>query len=169
MITRRRLLTASPALAAVWAARARAAAAPLERTTMTGHISRNGSRPSVKGPAECFTGSVRVDPLFQVPAPGKVSGGLVTFEPGACSNWHTHPCGQILMVVSGFGWTQCWGEARQDIGPGDVIWCPPGHKHWHGATDTTGMSHIAVQEHLGDGKVVEWLEPVTDQQYLQKE
>jgi quercetin dioxygenase-like cupin family protein len=169
MMTRRRLLAAFPTLAALLAVAAKAGARPIERTNMTGHISRNGSRPSVKGPAECFTGSVRVDPLFQVPEPGRVTGGLVTFEPGARSNWHTHPCGQTLIVVSGFGWTQCWGEARQEVGPGDVIWCPPGHKHWHGATATTAMSHIAVQEHLGDGKVVDWLEPVTDEQYLQKE
>jgi quercetin dioxygenase-like cupin family protein len=133
-----------------------------------GHISRNGSRPSAKGPADWFTGSVRVDPLFQVPEPGRVTGGLVNFEPGARSNWHTHPCGQTLIVVSGVGWTQCWGEALQEIRPGDVIWCPPGEKHWHGATDTTAMAHIAVQEHLGDGKVVEWLERVSDAQYLQQ-
>jgi quercetin dioxygenase-like cupin family protein len=115
-------------------------------------ITRNGSQPSGKGPAEYFTGSVRVDPLFQAPDPGRVTGGLVTFEPGARSNWHTHPRGQTLIVTSGVGWTQCWGEPKQEIRPGDVIWCPPGEKHWHGATLTTAMSHIAIQEHTGDGK-----------------
>jgi len=168
MITRRRFLAASSASVAFPTASAKMADGALERTESMGHISRNGSRPSTKGPAEYFTGSVRVDPLFQVPDPGRVTGGLVTFEPGARSNWHTHPCGQTLIVVSGEGWTQCWGEARQDIRPGDVIWCPPGGKHWHGATATTAMSHIAIQEHLGDGKVVEWLERVTDEQYLKQ-
>ncbi len=120
-----------------------------------------------RGRADYFTGSVRVDPLFQNPEPSRVTGGLVTFEPGARSNWHTHPRGQTLIVVSGVGWTQCWGEPKQEIRPGDVIWCPPGHKHWHGATATTGMSHIAIQEHNGDGKVVEWLERVSDKQYLE--
>ena len=128
-------------------------------------ISRNGTRPSAKGPAENFTGAVRVDPLFAAPDPNRVAGGLVTFEPGARSNWHTHPRGQTLVVISGTGWHQCWGEAKQEIRPGDVIWCPPGHKHWHGATATTAMSHIAIQEKDDDGKVVDWLEPVSDEQY----
>lgn len=100
--------------------------------------------------------------------PPLVTGGLVTFEPGARSAWHTHPLGQTLIVVSGCGWTQCWGEPKVEIRPGDVIWCPPGHKHWHGATATTAMSHLAIQEHAGDGKVVEWMEQVTDAQYLSK-
>jgi quercetin dioxygenase-like cupin family protein len=129
-------------------------------------IKRNGSRPSAKGPAETFTGAVRVDPLFQAPDPARVTAGLVTFEPGARSAWHTHPLGQILVVVSGCGWTQCWGGPKEEIRAGDVIWCPPDHKHWHGATATTAMSHIAIQEHAGDGKVVVWLEHVTDAQYL---
>lgn len=129
-------------------------------------IKRNGSRASIKGAAETFTGNVRVDPLMQGPAPSRMTSALVTFEPGARSAWHTHPLGQTLIVVSGLGWTQCWGEEKVEIRPGDVIWCPPGHKHWHGATSTTAMAHIAIQEHNGDGKVVDWLEHVTDEQYL---
>ena len=128
-------------------------------------ITRNGSQPSGKGPAEYLTGSVRVDPLFQAHDPGRATGGLVTFEPGARSNWHTHPRGQTLIVISGVGWTQWWGERKQEIRPGDIIWCPPGEKHWHGATATTAMSHIASQEHDGDGKVVEWLERVSEKEY----
>jgi quercetin dioxygenase-like cupin family protein len=129
-------------------------------------IRRSGSQPSQKGPADNFTGAVRIDPLFAAPAPARVSGGLVTFEPGARSAWHTHPLGQTLIVTSGVGWTQCWGEPKTEIRAGDVIWCAPGHKHWHGATATTAMSHIAIQEHAGDGKVVDWLEKVSDEQYL---
>jgi len=128
-------------------------------------IRRNGSRPSLKGPVENFTGNVRVDPLFQSPGPAQFGGALVTFEPGARSAWHTHPCGQTLIVTAGFGWTQCGGEAKVGIRPGDVITCPADTKHWHGATPTTAMSHIAIQE-AKDGKVVAWLEKVTDEQYL---
>ena len=128
-------------------------------------IKRNGSRPSAKGPAEYFTGAVRIDPLFEAPAPARVRGASVTFEPGARSAWHTHPLGQALIVTSGLGWTQCWGEPKQEIRPGDVILCPPGKKHWHGATPTTAMTHIAIQEAL-NGKVVDWLEKVSDEQYL---
>ena len=128
-------------------------------------IKRNGSEPSAKGPAEYFTGTVRIDPLFEAPAPARVRGASVTFEPGARSAWHTHPLGQALIVTSGLGWTQCWGEPKQEIRPGDVILCPPGRKHWHGATPTTAMTHIAIQEAL-DGKVVDWLEKVSDEQYL---
>ena len=129
-------------------------------------IKRAGSRPSTKGSAQYFTVDVRVYPLFDAPAPAHVSGGLVTFEPGARSAWHTHPLGQTLIVVSGCGWTQCWGGPKEEIRPGDVISCPPEHKHWHGATSTTAMSNITVKEHTGDGKVVEWLEHVTREQYL---
>jgi quercetin dioxygenase-like cupin family protein len=118
-----------------------------------------------KGPVENFTGNVRVDPLFQSPGPAQFGGALVTFEPGARSAWHTHPCGQTLIVMSGLGWTQCEGEAKVEIRPGDVITCPADTKHWHGATATTAMSHIAIQE-AKDGKVVAWLEKVTDEQYL---
>ena len=129
-------------------------------------IKRNGSQQSGKGPVDYFTGAVRVDPLFQAPDPARVTGGSVTFEPGARSAWHTHPLGQTLIVVSGLGWTQCWGEPKVEIRPGDVIWCPPGKKHWHGATPTTAMTHIAIQERDATGKVVDRLEKVSDDQYL---
>jgi len=128
-------------------------------------LKRSGSQPSQKGPAEYFTGNVRIDPLFQAMPPSTVSGSLVTFEPGARSAWHTHPMGQHLVVVSGVGWTQCEGGLKKEIRAGDVISCPCGKKHWHGATNTTAMSHIAIQE-AKDGKVVEWMEKVTDEQYL---
>jgi quercetin dioxygenase-like cupin family protein len=127
-------------------------------------IKRNGSQPSAKGPAEFFTGTVRIDPLFQAPAPARMQGASVTFEPGARTAWHKHPLGQILIVTAGCGWTQCEGEPVVEIRAGDVIWCPPNHRHWHGATPTTAMSHIAIQEAL-DGKVVEWMEKVSDAQY----
>ena len=127
-------------------------------------IKRNGSQPSAKGPADYFTGTVRIDPLFEAPAPARVRAASVTFEPGARSAWHTHPLGQALIVTAGLGWTQCWGEPKQEIRPGDVILCPPGKKHWHGATPTTSMTHIAIQEAL-NGKVVEWMEQVSDEQY----
>ena len=128
-------------------------------------LTRNGSQPSVKGPDEWFTGHVRIDPIhLEAREPSRLTSAIVTFEPGARSNWHTHPLGQLLIVTSGKGWTQCEGEPRVEINAGDTIWCPPGHKHWHGATSSTAMSHIAVQEML-DGKNVEWLEPVTDLQY----
>src|SRR5262245_54031360 len=127
-------------------------------------IRRVGSRPSGKGSAEYFTGSVRVDPLLEVPAPARVAGAMVTFEPGARTAWHTHPLGQNLIVTAGCGWAQREGDPVETIRPGDVIWFAPGEKHWHGATATTGMTHIAIQERL-DGKAVDWLEHVTDEQY----
>ena len=127
-------------------------------------IKRNGSQPSAKGPQDYFTGAVRIDPLFEAPDPARARGANVTFEPGARSAWHTHPLGQTLIVTSGLGWTQCWGGPKEEIRPGDVIWCPPGVKHWHGATPTTAMSHIAIQE-AQNGKVVDWMEKVTDEQY----
>jgi len=127
-------------------------------------IRRSGSQPSSKGPADWFTGLVRIDPLFEAPEPARVRGASVTFEPGARTAWHSHPLGQTLIVTSGLGWTQCWGGPKEEIRPGDVIWCPPGVKHWHGATPTTAMSHIAIQEAL-DGKVVEWMEKVSDEHY----
>ena len=127
-------------------------------------IKRNGSRPSNKGPAETFTGAVRVDPLFAAQDPSRTSGGAVTFEPGARSAWHTHPRGQILIVTAGSGWVQRWDGSRQDMKPGDVVWIPPGVKHWHGATATTAVTHFAIQEHE-NGKVVDWLEKVSDEQY----
>ena len=128
-------------------------------------LRRGGSQPSGKGPAQYFTGQVRIDPLFSAPAPARVACASVTFEPGARSAWHTHPLGQILVVTAGCGWTQCEGEPIVEIRPGDVIWCPPGHRHWHGATPTTAMTHIAIQEAL-DGCNVVWMEKVTDEQYL---
>jgi quercetin dioxygenase-like cupin family protein len=127
-------------------------------------VRRCGSRPSAKGPAEYFTGNVRVDPLFETPDPARASGASVTFDPGARSAWHTHPLGQTLIVTSGCGWVQSEAGPKVEIRPGDVIWCPPNEKHWHGATTTTAMTHIAIQEQL-NGKVVEWLEKVTDEQY----
>ena len=128
-------------------------------------IKRNGSQPSQMGPSEYFTGKARIDPLFQSPGPAQFGGAAVTFEPGARSAWHTHPCGQTLIVTAGLGWTQCWGEEKVEIRPGDVVTCPPDKKHWHGATDKTAVTHIAIQESK-DGKNVDWLEKVTDEQYL---
>jgi quercetin dioxygenase-like cupin family protein len=127
-------------------------------------IKRCGLQPSVKPPAEYFTGTVRLDPLFQSGAPARANGNGVTFEPGARTAWHTHPLGQILIVTAGCGLTQRWGGLVEEIRPGDVVLIPPGEKHWHGAAPTTAMTHIAIQEQL-DGKQVEWLEKVTDQQY----
>lgn len=129
-------------------------------------IKRNGSPPSVKGPAENFTGAVRVDPLFQAPDAARASGGSVTFEPGARSAWHTHPLGQTLVVTSGLGWTQCWGGRVEEIRPGDVVWCPLGVKDWHGDTPATAITQIAIQERDAEGKVGDWMEKVTDAQYL---
>jgi quercetin dioxygenase-like cupin family protein len=128
-------------------------------------IKRSGSQPSSKGPAEYFTGSVRIDPLFQAPEPARVNCAHVTFEPGARTAWHTHPLGQTLIVTSGSGLAQRWGGAIEEIRPGDVIWFAPGEKHWHGAAPATAMTHVAIQERL-DGSAVEWLEPVSDEQYL---
>lgn len=130
------------------------------------YITRAGSQPSQKGPEEYFTGEVQLEPLFQSEPPARTSATLVTFEPGARSAWHTHPLGQKLIVVSGIGWTQLEGEAKEEIRAGDVVICPPNTRHWHGATSTTGMSHIAIQEVL-DGKYIDWMEKVSDEQYLQ--
>ena len=127
-------------------------------------ITRIGTRPSTKGPGDWFTGTVRIDPLFDTMAPARVAGASVTFEPGARTAWHTHPLGQTLIVSAGSGWAQRWGGPIEEIRPGDVIWFPPGEKHWHGASPATAMTHFAVQESL-DGKVVEWLEKVSDEQY----
>ena len=127
-------------------------------------IKRSGSQPSAQGSADYFTGTVRIDPLFQTPEPGRSFGASVTFEPGARSAWHTHPLGQTLIVTSGCGLVQCWGGPVRKIRPGDVVSCPPGEKHWHGATANTAMTHIALVELL-DGKGVDWLEKVTDEQY----
>lgn len=127
-------------------------------------IKKNGTQPSGKGQVEYFTGNVRIDPLFEASDPARARGASVTFEPGARTAWHIHPLGQTLIVTSGCGWAQSESEPKVEIRPGDVIWFPPNEKHWHGATTTTAMTHIAIQEAL-DGKVVEWMEKVSDEQY----
>ena len=127
-------------------------------------IKRNASRPSGKGPADWFTGNVRLDPLLETPDPARVRCATVTFEPGARTAWHTHPLGQTLIVTAGLGWVQSEGGPVEEIRPGDVIWFPPEEKHWHGASPDTAMTHIAIQEAL-NGKVVEWMEHVSDAQY----
>ena len=127
-------------------------------------IRKSGSQPSGKGPEEYFTGSVRIDPLTQTTEPARVSCAHVTFEPGARSAWHWHPLGQTLIVTSGCGWVQSEGGPKVEIHAGDVVWCPPNGRHWHGATQTTAMTHIAIQEAL-DGKAVNWMEKVSDEQY----
>ena len=127
-------------------------------------IKRVGSQSSGKGPADWFTGTVRIDPLFTAPDPARVGGALVTFEPGARTAWHTHPFGQTLVVTAGCGWVQRDGGTVEEIRPGDVVWFPPGEKHWHGATPTTAMSHIAIQERLNDSPV-DWMEQVSAAQY----
>jgi quercetin dioxygenase-like cupin family protein len=128
-------------------------------------IKRNGSQASAKGPLDWFTGSVRIDQPFGGPEPARVAGAVVTFEPGARTAWHTHPLGQTLIVTAGCGWAQNLGGVREEIRPGDVVWFAPEEKHWHGATASMGMTHIAVQEKL-NGKVVEWMEQVSEAEYL---
>ncbi len=128
-------------------------------------IQRNGSQASIRGPADWFTGTVRIDPLFlEAEEPARATGAGVTFEPGARTAWHTHPLGQTLIVTAGCGLAQREGGPIEEIRPGDVVWFPPGEKHWHGAAPTTFMTHVAIQEQL-DGKTVEWLEQVSDEQY----
>jgi len=127
-------------------------------------IKRAGSQPSAKGNGDWFTGSVRIDPLFQAPAPARAAGAMVTFEPGARTVWHTHPLGQTLFVIAGVGRAQREDGEVEEIRPGDVIWFAPGERHWHGASPAAAMTHIAIQESL-DGKMVEWMEKVTDDQY----
>jgi quercetin dioxygenase-like cupin family protein len=127
-------------------------------------IKRSGSQPSTKGSAEYFTGMVRIDPLFQANDPARAVGVSVTFEPGCRTAWHSHPLGQTLIVIAGCGLVQRWGAPIEEIHAGDVVWFPPGEKHWHGATLTTAMTHIAIQEQL-DGKTVDWMEKVSDEQY----
>jgi quercetin dioxygenase-like cupin family protein len=127
-------------------------------------IKRVGSLASIKGPEDWFTGTVRLDPLFQADAPARVAGASVTFEPGARTAWHTHPLGQTLIVTSGCGRAQREGGPIEEIRPGDVVWFPPGEKHWHGAAPTTAMTHIAIQEAL-DGRAVDWMEKVREEQY----
>jgi quercetin dioxygenase-like cupin family protein len=127
-------------------------------------IKRSGARPSRAGSAEYFTGAVRIEPLLEAPDPARVRGASVTFEPGARTAWHTHPLGQTLIVTSGRGRVQIWGGAVEEVQPGDVVWFPPGEKHWHGATPTSALTHIAIHEAL-NGKNVDWLEQVSDDQY----
>ena len=127
-------------------------------------ITRRGAQRSTKGPAEYFTGNVRIDPLYQPKAPARYSASYVSFDPGARSAWHTHPLGQTLIVTAGTGWVQQEGGMKQEVQPGDVIWTPPGVKHWHGASATNAMTHLAITESL-DGKNVQWMEKVTDAQY----
>lgn len=127
-------------------------------------ITRNGAQPSAEGPADWFTGTVRIDPLFQAGTPARATGASVTFEPGARTAWHTHPLGQTLIVTAGSGLVQREGGPIEKIQPGDVVWFAPGEKHWHGAAPTTAMTHLAIQEQL-DGKAVEWLEKVSAEQY----
>lgn len=130
-------------------------------------ITRTGTRPSMKGPADWFTGSVRIDPLYPAAAPARAAGNTVTFEPGARTAWHTHPLGQVLIVTAGLGRVQRLGGPIEEIHPGDVVWFEPGEKHWHGAAPDTAMTHIAIQEEL-DGKAVDWMEQVSDEQYQGK-
>lgn len=138
----------------------------MKKGRRTMEIKRNGTQPSIKGPADWFTGNVRVDLLFQASEPARVAGASVTFEPGARTAWHTHPLGQTLIVTAGRGLVQREGGAVQEVNPGDVVWFPPLEKHWHGASPTTSMTHIAIHESK-DGKTVDWLEHVTDEQYAQ--
>ncbi len=133
-----------------------------KRCTM--EITRIGSQPSAKGPEDWFTGAVRIDPLFQANDARLAAAANVTFEPGARTAWHTHPLGQTLIILSGCGWVQREGGSVEEVHPGDVVWFEPNEKHWHGATATNGMSHIAIQENL-NGKVVDWMEKVSDEQY----
>ena len=130
-------------------------------------IKRSGSQPSAKGPPDYFTGTVRIDAPFAGEDPARVGGATVTFEPGARTAWHTHPLGQTLIVTSGLGWVQREGGPVEEIRPGDIVWIAPGEKHWHGATSTTAMTHIAIAEKL-NGSPVDWMEKVTDEQYLRK-
>jgi quercetin dioxygenase-like cupin family protein len=129
------------------------------------HVLRAGSSKAIEGPAEWFTGRVRIDRIFAAPAPARVGIAVVNFEPGARTHWHTHPLCQALLVTDGVGWTQCEGGPKTEIRPGDLIWCNCGRRHWHGATDTTAMQHVAINESL-DGKAVDWQEPVSDATYL---
>jgi quercetin dioxygenase-like cupin family protein len=167
------MIAATGSLAALHAARPAAsqqglgdpsALRPVLERNAEMEIKRNGSQPSGKGSTDYFTGSVRVDPLFQAPDPARAGGAYVTFEPGARTAWHTHPLGQTLIITSGVGLVQRWGGPIEEVRSGDVVWIPPGEKHWHGATAATAMTHIAVAERL-DGKTVDWMEKVSDEQY----
>jgi quercetin dioxygenase-like cupin family protein len=163
--SRRQAIVAAAGFTAFAALAAKAQNSNVKRSAILEiDIKRNGSRSSTKGSSDWFTGSVRVDPLFQAPDPGRVSGGQVTPEPGARTAWHTHPLGQTLVVTAGLGWVQREGGPIEEIHAGDVVWFPRGLKHWHGATPTTAMTHIAIQDSV-DGKNVDWLEKVADGQY----
>src|SRR5712692_3276658 len=168
MPLRRTFLKATGAVATAFGFRAilcaQTIASLTERKESNMEIKRIGSQPSSKGPADWFSGTVRIDPLFQANAPARVSGASVTFEPGARTAWHTHPLGQTLIVTAGCGWVQREDGPVEEIRPGDVVWFPPGEKHWHGASQTTAMTHIAIQEKK-DGKAVDWMEQVTNEQY----
>ena len=168
MFTRRRLLGVMAGMGSIAGSRPALAQESvlkhIKERRQAMEITRNGSRPSGKGAEAYFTGSVRVDPVFQVGDPVRLNAGSVTFEPGARTAWHTHPLGQTLIITAGLGWVQTESGPIEDVRPGDVVWFPPGEKHWHGATSTTGMTHIAVQESL-NGKNVDWLEKVSDAQY----
>ena len=165
MLTRRGVIAASGVFAVSRAARLKAQpTAPQTERKDHMEITRSGSQSSRKGSEEWFTGSVRIDPLFQAPEPARAGAGHVTFEPGARTAWHTHPLGQTLIITSGLGWVQRDGGPIEEVRAGDVVWFPPGEKHWHGATPTTAMTHIAVQERR-EGKAVDWLEKVADAQY----
>ena len=160
MITRRQVVATGVALAATASANAQDA----KQGAGSIRITRSGSQPSRKGAAENFTGVVRVDSPFRASEPARIGGAFVTFEPGARTAWHTHPLGQTLIVTAGHGWVQSEGGAKEEIRPGDIVWIPPGEKHWHGATATLGMTHIAISEAL-EGKTVDWMEQVSDEQY----
>ncbi len=158
------LKTTGAVLASPAILRAQTGASVTQQQKFNMVIKRTGSEPSVKAPAEYFTGTARIDPLFEAHPPARVNGGSVTFEPGARNAWHTHPLGQILIITAGCGWVQREGGPVEEVYAGDVIWFPPGEKHWHGATPTTAMTHIAIQEQV-DGKAVDWMEKVSDDQY----
>ena len=164
LLSRRTFLKAMPAVAATLGVPAILRAQGNQRKECTMHITRVGSQPSSKGPPEWFTGTVRIDPLFSANAPARTAGASVTFEPGARTAWHTHPLGQTLIVTTGVGRVQREGGPVEEIHPGDVVQFAPDEKHWHGAASTTAMTHIAMQEAL-DGKVVDWMEKVSDEQY----
>jgi quercetin dioxygenase-like cupin family protein len=160
MLTRRDVLAATSGAALASAGPAFAQ----DKRTGNMKITRSGSQPFRKGPTEYFTGSVRIEQPFQGTAPARIGGAFVTFEPGARTAWHTHPLGQTLIVTAGHGWVQTEGGPKEEIRPGDIVWIPPREKHWHGATATLGMTHIAISEAL-DGKTVDWMEQVSDDQY----
>jgi quercetin dioxygenase-like cupin family protein len=169
-VSRRTFLTtatvAAVALPTVLRAQSSSRSPQPQNAPMNIEITRMGSKPSVKGPADWFTGTTRIDPLFDPNESARAGAANVIFEPGARTAWHTHPLGQRLIVTSGLGWVQGEGGPVQEVRPGDVVWFPPGLRHWHGATPTTAMTHIAIHEYL-DGKVVDWMEQVSDEQYRQ--